>query len=528
MSPSALSSTNFRTALLSSLGVNIARLVTDSRDIKHGDTFVAYPGEKADGRQHIAQAIALGANAVVWEARDFNWNPAWQIPNLAVADLRHYAGDIAAHVYGQPSEKLWMVGITGTNGKTSCSHWVAQMFSALGKKSALIGTLGNGFSGDLKPTLNTTPDAIHLQGLLADYVAQAAQAVAMEVSSHALEQGRVNGVYFDVALLTNLSRDHLDYHGNMQHYAAAKRRLFDWQQLKYAVLNLDDEFGVELAEQLQDGTSPSPQSSPASGRGDEREKQHLIPEVVGYGLSDAALALAERLGLRMVYGGALRMDAQGFTMQVHSSWGSGEMRSTLLGRFNAANLLGVLATLLVSDVTLSDGLRELAQVSAVAGRMQTLGGSGRPSVVVDYAHTPDALEKVLQALHEVAASNKGKLICVFGCGGDRDRGKRPMMGVVAEKLADICIVTSDNPRSENPRNIIDAIVSGMNGMKYQVVEDRAQAITQAIRSARAMDTVLVAGKGHETYQEISGVKYPFSDVEVAQRALQSWSVGAHL
>ncbi len=505
MNPSALSSTNFRTALLSSLGVNIARLVTDSRDIKHGDTFVAYPGEKADGRQHIAQAIALGANAVVWEARDFNWNPAWQIPNLAVADLRHHAGDIAAHVYGQPSEKICMVGITGTNGKTSCSHWVSQMFSALGKKSALIGTLGNGFSGDLKPTLNTTPDAIRLQGLLADYVAQAAQAVAMEVSSHALEQGRVNGVHFDVALLTNLSRDHLDYHGNMQHYAAAKRRLFDWQQLKYAVLNLDDEFGVELAEQLQDKEV----------------------EVVGYGLSDAALALAERLGLRMVYGGALRMDAQGFTMQVHSSWGSGEMRSTLLGRFNAANLLGVLATLLVSDVTLSDGLRELAQVSAVAGRMQTLGGSGRPSVVVDYAHTPDALEKVLQALHEVAASNKGKLICVFGCGGDRDRGKRPMMGVVAEKLADICIVTSDNPRSENPRNIIAAIVSGMSSIKYQVVEDRAQAITQAIRTARAMDTVLVAGKGHETYQEISGVKYPFSDVEVAQHALQSWSVGAH-
>ncbi len=505
MSPSALYSASFNTALLSSLGVNITRLVTDSRDIKHGDTFVAYPGEKADGRQYIAQAIALGANAVVWEARDFNWNPAWQIPNLAVADLRHHAGDIAAHVYGQPSEKLWMVGITGTNGKTSCSHWVAQMFSALGKKSALIGTLGNGFFGDLKPTLNTTPDAIRLQGLLADYAAQGAQAVAMEVSSHALEQARVNGVKFDVALLTNLSRDHLDYHGNMQHYAAAKRRLFDWQQLKYAVLNLDDEFGVELAEQLQDKEV----------------------EVVGYGLSDAALALAERLGLRMVYGGVLRMDAQGFTVQVHSSWGSGEMRSTLLGRFNAANLLGVLATLLVSDVTLSDGLRELEQVSAVAGRMQTLGGSGRPSVVVDYAHTPDALEKVLQALHEVAVSNKGKLICVFGCGGDRDRGKRPMMGVVAEKLADICIVTSDNPRSENPRNIIDAIVSGMSSIKYQVVEDRAQAITQAIRTARAMDTVLVAGKGHETYQEISGVKYPFSDVEVAQRALQSWSVGAH-
>ena len=485
---------------------SVTRLVTDSREVKSGDTFVAYPGEKADGRQHIAQAIAQGANAVIWDAHGFNWNKAWQIPNLAVADLRHHAGDIAAHVYGQPSKKLWMVGITGTNGKTSCSHWVAQIFSALGKKSALIGTLGNGFFGDLKPTLNTTPDAIRLQGLLADYVAQGAQAVAMEVSSHALEQGRVNGVKFDVALLTNLSRDHLDYHGNMQHYAAAKRRLFDWQQLKYAVLNLDDEFGIELAEQLQDKEI----------------------EVVGYGLSDAGLALAERLGLRMVYGGALRMDGQGFTVQVHSSWGGGELHSTLLGRFNAANLLGVLATLLVSDVPLDGALRQLSQVSAVAGRMQAIGGSGRPSVVVDYAHTPDALEKVLQALREVSATDGGKLICVFGCGGDRDRGKRPMMGTVAAKLADVCIVTSDNPRSENPGDIIAAIVSGMSNTQCQVVEDRAQAIVQAIRTAHAADTVLVAGKGHEAYQEIGDVKYPFSDVEVAQQALQSWSVGAHI
>ena len=511
MSPSVLSSTGFCTELISSLGVNITQLVTDSREIKRGDTFVAYPGEKTDGRQHIAQAIAHGANAVMWEASGFNWNPAWQVPNLAVADLRLHAGEIAAHVYDKPSEKLWMVGITGTNGKTSCSHWAAQMFCALGKKSALIGTLGNGFiggngfPGSLQPTLNTTPDAIRLQGLLADYVAQGAQAVAMEVSSHALEQGRVNGVHFDVALLTNLSRDHLDYHGNMQHYAAAKRRLFDWQQLKYAVLNLDDAFGVELAEQLQDKEV----------------------EVVGYGLSDAALALAERLGLRMVYGGVLRMDAQGFTVQVHSSWGGGELHSTLLGRFNAANLLGVLATLLVSDVTLSDGLRALAQVNAVSGRMQTLGGSGRPSVVVDYAHTPDALEKVLQALREVTSADSGKLICVFGCGGDRDRGKRPMMGGVAENLADICIVTSDNPRSENPRDIIAAIVSGMSRSQYQIVEDRAQAIAQAISHARAADTVLVAGKGHEVYQEISGVKYPFSDIEVAQRALQSWHAEVH-
>jgi UDP-N-acetylmuramoyl-L-alanyl-D-glutamate--2,6-diaminopimelate ligase len=321
----------------------------------------------------------------------------------------------------------------------------------------------------------------------------------MEVSSHALEQGRVNGVQYDVALLTNLSRDHLDYHGDMRSYAAAKRRLFDWQQLKYAVLNLDDAFGAELAEQLRDSEL----------------------EIIGYGLSDAALLQAERLGLRMVYGGALRMDVHGFTLQVHSSWGGGELCSALMGRFNAANLLGVLAVLLVSGVVLGDALQQVAQLQAVAGRMQTLGGAGLPTVVVDYAHTPDALEKVLQALREVTTGNGGKLICMFGCGGDRDRGKRPMMGTVAAGLADVCIVTSDNPRSENPRDIIAAIVAGMSGA-HQVIEDRAAAIAHAISTARATDTVLLAGKGHEEYQEIQGVKYPFSDMEMARQALASW------
>ena len=472
----------------------------DSRMVAPGDTFVAYPGSQADGRQFISQAIANGANAVIWEAHNFSWNKAWRLPNLAVTDLRQHAGEIADYVYGSPSKKLWVVGITGTNGKTSCAHWITHALGALGKKTALIGTLGNGFPGALHPTLNTTPDAIQLHGLLADYLAQGAQAVAMEVSSHALQQGRVNGVQFDVAMLTNLSRDHLDYHGDMRSYAAAKRRLFDWQQLKYAVLNLDDMFGAELAEQLQDNNV----------------------EVVGYGLSDAALELAERFGLRMVYGSVLRMDAQGLSLQVHTSWGGGELHSALLGRFNAANLLGVLAVLLVSGVTLSDALRQLAQVSAVPGRMQTLGGDGCPSVVVDYAHTPDALDKVLQALQEVTSASGGKIICVFGCGGDRDRGKRPMMGTVAAKWADMCIITNDNPRSETPGDIISAIVSGMSGGQYQIIEDRELAIEQAVHGAHAADTVLVAGKGHEAYQEISGVKHPFNDVEFAQRALQAW------
>ncbi|CAH1904394.1 UDP-N-acetylmuramoyl-L-alanyl-D-glutamate--2, 6-diaminopimelate ligase [Candidatus Nitrotoga sp. HW29] len=497
---------SFHFDLITSLGVKVTRLVTDSRAITPGDTFIAYPGSKADGRQFIKQAIANGANAVIWEALGFSWNEAWQLPNLAVADLHHHAGKIADHVYGSPSQRMWVIGITGTNGKTSCCHWIAQSFCALSKKTALIGTLGNGFRPSLQPTLNTTPDAIRLHELFADYLAQDAQAVAMEVSSHALEQGRVNGVQFDVALLTNLSRDHLDYHGDMHRYAAAKRRLFDWQQLKYVVLNLDDAFGAEVAEQLQ----------------------NKDVEVVGYGLTDAALTLAERLGLRMVYGNALHMGRQGFNLQIHSSWGGGKLQNKLIGRFNVANLLGVMAVLLVSGVTVSNALHELSHISAVPGRMQTFGESGRPTVVVDYAHTPDALEKVLQAGREIVGADDGKLICVFGCGGDRDRGKRPLMGAIATQLADLSIITSDNPRSEAPLEIIAAIVSGITAGKrettgtYQIIEDRASAIAQAVLNAHATDIVLIAGKGHELYQEIKGVKYPFSDAEVAQRALLAW------
>jgi len=526
---------------LEGLNVAITHLATDSRAVRQGDTFVAYPGEKADGRLFISQAIARGANAVIyekllsghpWEAQHFAWNDAWQIPNLAVGDLRHKAGWLADAVYGAPSEKLWLVGITGTNGKTSTSHWIAQALNDSGKKCALIGTLGNGFVDSLQPGANTTPDAISVHGMLADYLCADARAVAMEVSSHALAQGRVNGVRFDVALLTNLSRDHLDYHGDMESYAASKRKLFDWDRLKYAVLNLDDVFGAELAEQLQD----------------------TEVEVVGYGMSDAALQLAERLGLRMVYGNLAEMSGQGLRLDIHSSWGAAatryceaadcgssrlapppapdayahrvggavQLNSTLVGRFNAANLLGALAVLLVSGIELDKAVQSLGRVQAVSGRMQRLGGTGQPTVIVDYAHTPDALEKVLLALREVNESEGGKLICVFGCGGDRDRGKRPMMGLVAEKFSDRCIVTSDNPRSEDPQHIIAEILGGMNANNHEIIVERAAAIERAIRLARQRDTVLVAGKGHENYQEISGVKHPFSDVAVVEHALRAW------
>ncbi len=474
------------------------RLVTDSRRVKKGDAFLAYPGEKADGRNHIEQAILHGAGLVIYEERNFSWNQDWQVEHLPVSDLRHKAGYIADAVYGYPSEKLWMAGVTGTNGKTSTCHWIAQAMASLGKKCALIGTLGNGFAGKLEPSVNTTPDVVLLHELLAQYLGLGASAVAMEVSSHALSQGRVNGVRFDVALLTNLSRDHLDYHGDMESYAAAKRKLFEWETLRHAVVNLDDAFGMETAVRLL-----------------EKEV-----EVIGYGLTDEALRFAERHGMRMVFGKLVKMSTDGLGIEVYSSWGMGELESRMLGKFNAANLLGVLGVLLAGDVSLNDALHALRNVEPAAGRMQRIGREGLPAVIVDYAHTPDALEKVLVALREMGVN--GKLYCVFGCGGDRDRGKRSMMGRVAEKFSDVCIVTSDNPRSEDPASIIEEIASEMEMGNHEIVIDRASAIERAILLADTCDTVLIAGKGHEDYQEVRGFRLPFSDADVALKALSSW------
>lgn len=479
--------------------MNVRNLVTDSRKVQRGDTFVAYPGESGDGRNYIAQAIANGANAVIWDTHHFAWNEAWDIPNLGIAALRDQAGYLADQVYGAPSERLWMVGVTGTNGKTSTCHWISRALNDAGRKCALIGTLGNGFAGNLQATRNTTPDSIRVHGLLADYLAQGADAVAMEVSSHALAQGRVNGVRFDVALLTNLSRDHLDYHGDMESYAASKRRLFDWHALKHAVINLDDAYGVELAMRLK-----------------ERDA-----EIIGYGMSDEALRLAEKQGWRMVYGNLQQMSAAGMRLRIHSSWGRGEISSCLVGRFNAANLLGAAAVLLASGIEFERALQSLGEVPPVAGRMQKIGDAGMPAVFVDYAHTPDALEKVLLTLRE-AGNGQGRLICVFGCGGDRDRGKRAMMGRIAEKFSDHCIVTSDNPRSEDAAAIIDEVMSGMASANHEAIADRKAAIERAIFTAQEGDTVLVAGKGHEDYQEIAGIRHRFSDAQISLDALRQW------
>ena len=470
--------------LLSTLNMKFSSITADSRKVQAGALFLAYPGVHSDGRSYIAQAIQAGAAAVAWDSRDFAWNPEWQVANVGVSGLKDQVSEIAAEYYGQPSQKLHMIGVTGTNGKTSVSQWIAQALTAIGQKTVVIGTIGNGFVDAQNEASNTTPDAILLQGMLADFAAHGAKAVAMEVSSHGLHQGRVNSVKFDVAVLTNLSRDHLDYHETMEEYAAAKELLFTWPGLGVSVINADDAFGQRIAGKL-------------------KAQNKLL---LTYGVSQGDVRATD-----------LQLHQHGLTMQVTTPHGDAIVNAPVLGRFNAYNVLAVLTTLLALKVSLQDAVAAIAKIKPVAGRMQQFGGDDKPLVVVDYAHTPDALEKVLATLREQV---QGKLICVFGCGGDRDAGKRPLMGRVAAKLADSVIVTSDNPRSEDPASIIAQVVSGIDGA-YLAEADRAIAIKQAVQSARGGDIVLIAGKGHEDYQEIAGVKTPFSDATVVLAALNS-------
>ena len=494
--------------LLDQLGVPIRNLVVDSRQVQPGDTFLAYAGEKEDARKFIPQAIAAGANAILWDPKRFSWNPDWKLPALAIPELRSRAGLIASHVYGNPSHKLWLVGITGTNGKTSCSHWYAQAMTALHRKTGLMGTLGTGFCDELIPSVNTTPDAILLQKTLAGFVQQGASHGVMEVSSHGIAQERINGTVFSVAVLTNLSRDHLDYHEDMDAYAAEKARLFSWPGLKYAILNLDDVLGVELSRQLT--------SRPV--------------QMIGYGFSQPRMSGYSKY-LKIVYGTNLKANTDGLEFDIEFEDDREKLKVDLLGRFNASNLLAVIAMLLVSGIRLSDAVQSLRYIRPIPGRMQKFGGMHQPVVIVDYAHTPDALEKVLITLREMLrTAGQGKpliapaarLYCIVGCGGDRDKGKRPMVGEVATRLADEVIFTSDNPRSEEPRAIIENIVTGAKATNYQIEINRALAIYQAIHCADVGDIVLVAGKGHETYQEIKGQKIPFDDMEVVRQVLQDW------
>jgi len=476
-------------------GVKPQRLSADSRRVRPGDVFVAFPGAQADGRDFIAQAVANGAAAVIAEAgRGATARVgAHDAPIVEVAGLAALSGEIAHLVYGRPSEHLWLAGVTGTNGKTSVSQWIAQAMNALQHRCAVIGTLGNGFLDSLDESPNTTPDAITLHAALAGFVARGADACAMEVSSIGLDQGRVNGAVFDVAVFTNLTRDHLEYHGTMEKYAAAKELLFVAPRLAAAVLNLDDPVGAGLAAKLK-------------GRAGTRIR------TIGYTLAGADSGGAEE----MLHAENLRMGAAGVEFDLHGV----HFTAPVVGRFNVSNLLAVIGALLTRNERLEDIAVALRRLQPPPGRMQALGGVDQPLIVVDYAHTPDALEKALGVLRETAAVRGGRLICVFGCGGERDPGKRPQMGAIAGRLADRVVITSDNPRREDPQAIIDDILAGLQ--RAPAVEvDRGRAIAAAVADADRHDVILLAGKGHEPYQEIAGVRHPFSDIDAAKSALEA-------
>lgn len=464
----------------------IERLASDSRRCAPGVAFFAWPGESSDGRRYIPQAIERGAAAVIWESEGFAWRDEWRVPNAPVRGLRDLAGALASEFYGRPSEAMWVCGVTGTNGKTTCTQWLA---AALGERTGIIGTLGSGYPGALSELSNTTPDALELHRLLAGFVRDGARAVAMEVSSHGLAQRRVDAVAFDCALFTNLSQDHLDYHGSMQAYAAAKARLFDMPGLEAAVLNLDDSLGVRLADRL-------------AGR----------VRTIGYSLDPGAIvagSVSEWIAAAEI--GADRI-------RIESSFGGASTAFPALGRYNVANALGVLGCLLARGVPFAEAAARLAALPQVPGRMQRLGGEGEPLIVIDYAHTPDALEKVLQALRPLARARGGRLVALFGAGGERDPSKRAPMGAAASRAADRIVLTSDNPRGEDPLAIIAAIRLGVAG-ECLVEPDRGRAIQAAVHECEPADVLLVAGKGHETTQEIAGRRLPFSDLEAARAAL---------
>jgi UDP-N-acetylmuramoyl-L-alanyl-D-glutamate--2,6-diaminopimelate ligase len=473
----------------------IDRLTSDSRRVAPGAAFFAWPGEAADGRRYIPQAIERGCAAVVWEREGFAWDAEWRVPNAGVQGLKTQAGFLAHEFYGRPSDALWVCGVTGTNGKTSCTHWIAQVLSRKEIKTGLIGTLGSGFPGALAANSNTTPDALELQRTLAEMLRAGAQAVAMEVSSHGLDQGRVNGVAFDCALFTNLTHDHLDYHGTMAAYGEAKARLFDAPGLAAAVLNLDDPFGSRLAGRL-------------GARG---------VRTIGYGFAHARAA--RDAVSEFVFARDIRVDGANTRIALESSWGEAAATIDQIGQFNVANALGVLGCLVARGMPFQEAAALLEALPPVPGRMQKIAQRpGQPLVVVDYAHSPDALDKALRALHPVAQSRGGRLVVVFGAGGNRDADKRPLMGAIASRLAGRVVLTSDNPRGEDPAAIVAAIRRGVSG--DCVLElDREAAIVSAIEAAAPADVVLVAGKGHEEYQEVAGKRLPFSDARIAEAAL---------
>ena len=491
---------------LHTLANSSAKVCADSRQIQSGDIFFAYPvghgNALRDGRQFIHAALENGAAAAVFDPAGMN-NQFIDHPQcFAVENLAAKAGQLCSQWYGNPSKELSIIGVTGTNGKTSITQWLAQALDASNHRTAVLGTLGTGFPGALVQTGYTTPDAPKLQTQLAELLSAGAKQVAMEVSSHALDQDRIAGTELNCAVFTNLTQDHLDYHGSMEEYAEAKAKLFQQSGLKHAVINLDDAFGRELAMNLL-------------------AKNDL--KVWAYALSPAIFKGFEKFGDRLhrIYAKETALSGAGYDSTfVYDNAGSAQLHIPLLGEFNLSNALAVWTVLLTQGMSCELAAQKVSQLNPVLGRMELIqiGKSQKTEsllAVVDYAHTPDALEKTLQALRPIADQRGGNIWCVFGCGGDRDAGKRSLMGAVAERYADQILITSDNPRSEDPQAIMQMIRGGLkvDATNVQMIADRAAAIMAAVRNANARDIVLVAGKGHETTQEINGKKFDFSDQE---------------
>jgi UDP-N-acetylmuramoyl-L-alanyl-D-glutamate--2,6-diaminopimelate ligase len=469
-------------------------LTLDSREVRAGSLFFALPGQTAHGLKFAAEAAARGASVVLWEPSGDAGPPSLpaEVYSAAVPNLKNLVGRIADRFFNWPSSQLRITGITGTNGKTTCAYLLAQCLERLGTAAAYIGTIGLGRPEALAQPTHTTPDAVTVQRTLAQMRAGGVREVVMEVSSHALDQGRVDGVRFHAAAFTNLTRDHLDYHGTMERYGAAKAKLLHNADLQQIVLNIGDEFGRAFAQSY-------------GGRAS------LTAVWVGAGASGW-------LADRALHASEVRLDPRGIAMELDGSFGKLSVNTQLMGRFNAENSLIVIACLLSSGVSLADAAGALAQCKPAPGRMEVVitDARNKPTAVVDYAHTPDALAKALSAAREHC---KGELWCVFGCGGDRDPGKRATMGAIADELADQIIVTDDNPRSENPEGITRAILSGITSRSVRVIHDRGEAIATALKEAQPVDLVLIAGKGHEDYQIYGDTRRNFSDRREALRYL---------
>jgi UDP-N-acetylmuramoyl-L-alanyl-D-glutamate--2,6-diaminopimelate ligase len=474
-----------------SMDTMLTDVTLDSRRVRPGGAFLACRGARRHGLDFAADVVRRGAAAILWETDGARRPPAIDPPVVLaeVPQLGLRASLLADRFFASPSRQLDVVGVTGTNGKTTCAWLLAQALTACGRPAAYVGTLGSAFAGELVAGEMTTPDAVTVQRELADFRQRGAHSVAMEVSSHGLAQGRVAAVHFDAAVFTNLTRDHLDFHGDMAQYAAAKATLFEREDVRLRVFNVDDACGAQLAAR---------------------------PQFAARIACSRAVASAATAHGAFVRAHDIACTAQGTRFALASSFGDARVATRLLGEFNVDNVLAVLAVLLGNGVALGDAVAALAGLQAPSGRLETFGQADGPMAVVDYAHTPDALEKALQVLRRHCA---GRLIVVFGCGGDRDRGKRPQMGAIAARAADRVIITDDNPRTEDGAQIVADIRTGMGAAGSVVIRDRRAAIVQALADAQAGDVVLIAGKGHESYQIVGTQTLPFSDQQVVREAL---------